>query len=192
MKSLVIYSSPHEGRHIRVPKLCVGQGYRNKINKKDFSWPDLIIIFGSCGITEGAPHLLYMPKYIIAEDPNEPEFATHESVMNYFKKYDFIQPIETSMTVAMPLHKKGDAESLRAIFERPLIVDMETWWIARECVKHGKKYVVLRYPVDYLGRKLKPPGINYVYRKFNHSRNSLRVNNIAKYLEFFKEGAPWD
>ena len=63
------------------------------------------------------------------------------------------------------------------------VVDMESQKVYNLCRKYGVKFTSIRYIIDLDRDKVMPPGINWLWRKFQHRRMQLKFN---KYLEGLK------
>ena len=183
MRVIVLYSTPIEGRFLGgVEKYEIGIN-ATRVPIFDVN-PDLVIIYGSCGLLRGDYTKLFMPRTIIHEDEKLKLFKIDQRIFKALAQLDEIAEVPACMTCKEPVHSGDDVQNLKALFTDGLLLDQESYFACLGLTVQGvNNYVVLRYPVDMCNKKLKPKGINFFYRYWTHFRNAMRINDIVYQLE---------
>lgn len=162
---VLAYAHEHEVRHIN---------YLHKYHKDEISQCDGVILFGTCGVIQDVPiDRLIAPVYWEIFGPKRVGCNLGIDCWR----------VLVGFTSSFSIHKKKQVEYIANKYCAK-IVDMESYWVGLDCQRRKIPFVSVRYVIDRCHKKIKPFGINYFWRIFQHKRMQQKmevlINDYAK------------
>ena len=178
MKPILLYASEDEVKYIDYePKICIGVKAVDLglLLEVTFKY-DSVILFGCSGLT-GSHIKRWKIKHL--HTPLTWMYHGDEISVNYCfpELTNTLHFYDPAYGYTVSQRQSKGVQSLPFI-----VVDQESYHVARLCQRLEKKFVSVRYIIDMCDKKVYPPVINYFWRKFQHKRMQSRMNKILEAL----------